>query len=190
MVNQGAIWRTETLSPQTWPLFADLVERHNGVYRGCWCLGFHPETAMPGIDRRATKQQMVDEGRTHAELVLDEDGTCRGWAQWGSVEELSAIKHLRAYLKDEPERPQWRITCVFVDKSCRGQGVARVAVEAALARIGELGGGLVEVISEVTDGRTAQGRFLFTVTAEVFDSMGFDRVRQVGKHAWIMNRQV
>ena len=105
MVNQGAIWRTETLSPQTWPLFADLVERHNGVYGGCWCLGFHPETAMPGIDRRATKQQMVDEGRTHAELVLDEDGTCRGWARWGSVEELSAIKHLRAYLKDEPERP-------------------------------------------------------------------------------------
>ena len=65
-----------------------------------------------------------------------------------------------------------------------------MAVGAALARIGELGGGLVEVISEVTDGRTAQGRFLFTVTAEVFASMGFDRVRQVGKHAWIMNRQV
>jgi hypothetical protein len=25
------------LTPQTWDAFADLAERHNGVWGGCWC---------------------------------------------------------------------------------------------------------------------------------------------------------
>ena len=25
------------LAPDTWPAFADLVARHNGVFGGCWC---------------------------------------------------------------------------------------------------------------------------------------------------------
>lgn len=39
-------------------------------------------------------------------------------------------------------------------------------------------------------GRQAQGRFLFTATAELFEQFGFSRVRQVGKHAWIVSRVV
>jgi len=29
-------------SPTTWPDFAALVEANNGVWGGCWCMGFHP----------------------------------------------------------------------------------------------------------------------------------------------------
>jgi hypothetical protein len=54
----------------------------------------------------------------------------------------------------------------------------------------ELGGGLVEAISEVTADRQAQGRFLFSATVELFEQNGFTRVRQVGKHAWIVSRIV
>lgn len=66
----------------------------------------------------------------------------------------------------------------------------RAAVEGALELIREAGGGLVEAISETTDGRQAQGRFLFSGTAELFEDLGFEKVRQVGKHAWILNRQI
>jgi hypothetical protein len=31
------------LDGDTWDLFADLVERNNGVFGGCWCIGYHPE---------------------------------------------------------------------------------------------------------------------------------------------------
>jgi hypothetical protein len=27
----------------TWPAFAALAERNNGILGGCWCMGFHPE---------------------------------------------------------------------------------------------------------------------------------------------------
>ena len=36
-------YAVKPLSPETWPDFARLVERHNGVWGGCWCMGFHPE---------------------------------------------------------------------------------------------------------------------------------------------------
>jgi hypothetical protein len=68
--------------------------------------------------------------------------------------------------------------------------VARAAVAGALDLIARAGGGLVEAISEVTAGRAAQGRFLFSATVELFEDFGFARGRQVGKHAWIVSRVV
>jgi ribosomal protein S18 acetylase RimI-like enzyme len=114
----------------------------------------------------------------------------QGWCQYGSPTELPNIKHRRAYDKDAPPRPDWRITCCYVDKRHRGQGIARLALEGALDQIAAAGGGLVEAISEVTADREAQGRFLFSATVELFEQYGFSRVRQVGKHAWIVSRKV
>ena len=34
---------TRPLSPDTWDGFARLVEANNGVWGGCWCMGYHPE---------------------------------------------------------------------------------------------------------------------------------------------------
>ncbi|HEX4061696.1 MAG TPA: hypothetical protein VHY58_11830 [Streptosporangiaceae bacterium] len=76
------------------------------------------------------------------------------------------------------------------DKRHRGQGVARAGLEGALALIAAAGGGLVEAISETTAGRTAQDRFLFSATVELFEDCGFARGRQVGKHAWTVSREV
>ena len=35
--------RARPLDESTWSDFAQLVERHNGVWGGCWCMGFHAE---------------------------------------------------------------------------------------------------------------------------------------------------
>lgn len=106
----------------------------------------------------------------------------------GSLEELPGVSHRRAYEEGPPPRPDWRISCVYVDKRHRRQGIARAALEGALEQIAQAGGGLVEAIPEATVGRTAQGRFLFNATVELFEQYGFQRVRQLGKHAWIVSR--
>ncbi len=178
------------LSASSWDAFAELVERNNGIYGGCWCISYHPECGQRELNYREAKEDRVKTGRAHAALVYDERGKVQGWCQYGSPEELSNIKHKREYDKDAPPLPEWRITCIFVDKKHRGQGVARTALEGALSHIAQAGGGLVEAIPEVTDGREAQGRFLFSATVELFDQYGFSRGRQVGKHAWIMSKEV
>lgn len=42
----------------------------------------------------------------------------------------------------------------------------------------------------MTEGREAPGRFLFSATVELFEQYGFSRDRQVGKHAWIVSKNV
>ncbi len=177
------------LDASTWDAFADLVERNNGIYGGCWCAGNHTEYQRWVSDPRTLKHELVHAGRAHAALVFDEDGGAQGWCQYGSPDELN-LKHARAYWADPPPSAHWRIACIFVDKSHRGQGVARAALRGALGQIAAAGGGLTEAISETTVGRQAQGRFLFSATVELFEHHGFTRRRQVGKHAWIVSRLV
>jgi GNAT superfamily N-acetyltransferase len=183
-------YEVRPLDASTWDAFAELVERNNGIFGGCWCLGYHPEYGQKEISHRVAKEQRVRTGRAHAALVLDPAGLAQGWCQYGSPAELSRIKHRREYEKDAPPRPDWRITCFYVDKLHRGQGVARAALEGAVDLIARAGGGLVEAIPEVTAGREAPGRFLFRATVELFEQYGFTRVRQVGKHAWVVGRVV
>lgn len=178
------------LNASTWDAFAELVERNNGIFGGCWCVGWHPECGQEGISHRAVKEERVRTDRAHAALVIDEDGLAQGWCQYGDPEELPNIKHRRKYDQEPPPVPDWRIACFYVDKKHRGRGIARAALEGALNQIGQRGGGLVEAIPEVTDGRDAQGRFLFSATVELFEDYGFTRRRQVGKHAWIVNRVI
>ena len=178
------------LDASTWDAFAELVERNNGIFGGCWCIGYHPECGNREINYRSVKEGRVRSDRAHAALALDEDGAAQGWCQYGSAEELPNIKHKREYDKQPPPVPDWRITCVYVDKKHRGQGIARAALEGALDQIARAGGGLVEAIPEVTAGREAQGRFLFSATLELFEEYKFTRGNQVGKHAYIMSRVV
>ncbi len=187
--HSGAAGTIRPLDASTWDAFADLVERNNGIYGGCWCIAFHRAYQPRVSDPRTLKEQLVRAGQAHAAVVFDEHGVAQGWCQYGSPDELG-LKHEREYRKDPPPAARWRITCIFVDKRHRGQGIARAALEGALGQIAAAGGGLVEAISETTEGREAQGRFLFSATVELFEQYGFARVRQVGKHAWIVSRHL
>jgi ribosomal protein S18 acetylase RimI-like enzyme len=178
------------LDASTWDAFAELVERNNGIFGGCWCIGWHPECGQKDISHRAVKEERVRTDRAHAALVFDESGLAQGWCQYGSPRELPNIKHRRKYDQDAPPPPDWRVACFYVDTRHRGRGIARAALEGALRHIAELGGGWVEAIPELTEGRQAHGRFLFSATVELFEDYGFTRVRQVGKHAWIVTKNV
>ncbi len=180
---------TRPLDAATWDSFAELVERNNGIYGGCWCIVNHPEYERGSSDPRTLKHQLVHEGRAQAALLFDESGHAQGWCQYGRKDAL-VLKHRREYEKEPPAVAAWRVACIFVDKGHRRSGVARAALEAGLAQIAAAGGGRVEAVSEVTLGREAQDRFLFSGTVELFEDLGFTRIRQVGKHAWIVSRTV
>ena len=183
----------KALNATTWSDFARLVEKHNGVWGGCWCMGFHSEgvgrTRSPARNR-ADKEARVRDGRAHAALVYD-GSVCVGWCQFGSPDELPRIKRRRAYLDGPVESPDWRITCFFVDKDYRGRGVADAALGGALREIGRLGGGRVESFPEaVEDGRKTSGSFLHNATVGMFERHGFERSRPIGKHHWLMTKVV
>jgi GNAT superfamily N-acetyltransferase len=180
------------LDVDTWDGFATLVERHNGVWGGCWCMSFHAEGVGNGRSpdqNRADKLARVRDGRAHAALVFDGE-RCVGWCQFGPTDELPRIKSKRAYLAGLTTPPDWRITCFFTDKSYRGTGVSARALDGAVAEIARAGGGTVESYPEDTEGRTVSGSFLHTGTVRLFEHHGFTRTRRIGKHRWVVTRQV
>ena len=149
--------RVRPLDETTWPDFAGLVERHNGVWGGCWCMGFHAEgvgRTKTAAQNRAEKEGRVREGRAHAALVYD-GATCVGWCQFGPTDELPRIKHRRAYLDGLGALPDWRITCFFVDRELPAQRASpSAALDGALDEIARLGGGTVESYPEDAEGRS------------------------------------
>ncbi|MFC7621872.1 GNAT family N-acetyltransferase [Microlunatus sp. GCM10028923] len=189
-------YTVRALDGTTWDAFAELVERNGGVFGGCWCMGHHAmengETyRYQRYDKRAKKEELVRSGRAHAALVFDADGLAQGWAKYGRLAELPIIEHNRpAYQADPPPAPDWRITCYYTDKRHRRQGIGRAALAGALELIAADGGGLVEALPEATAGRVAHGRFLYQMVVELYEEYGFRRVRQIGKHRWIVSRDV
>ncbi|MEU5594823.1 GNAT family N-acetyltransferase [Streptomyces sp. NPDC020298] len=179
------------LDEDTWPAFARLVEANNGVWGGCWCMGFHVKVGKGRTSQqnRAEKEQRVREGRTHAALVFDGDD-CLGWCQFGSPAELPEIKSKRKYEKELVTLPDWRITCFFTGKGRRKRGVAHAALGGALAEIARKGGGTVEGYPEETDDRSVSGSFLHTGPMAVFENHGFTRTRPISPHRWVVSLTV
>ncbi len=177
------------LDESTWDAFAALVEHNNGVFGGCWCIGFHDE----GPDRndaavnRERKLARVRAGTTHAALVFDGDD-CLGWAQFGSPAELPRIKSRAAYEKTATSVPDWRIACCFVGKGNRRKGVSTAALAGALELIAGLGGGTVEGYPE--DAAGVPAGFLFNGALSTYEQLGFVRDRQIGKHRWVVTKTV
>jgi GNAT superfamily N-acetyltransferase len=180
------------LDATTWAGFARLVEAHNGVWGGCWCMSFHAEGVGRGktaVQNRSEKEARVRAGSAHAALVYD-GPNCVGWCQFGPTQELPRIKHQRAYAEGLTALPDWRITCFFVDRSYRGKGVAAAALEGALREIRRLGGGTVESYPEDVEGRSVSASFLHNGTVQMFERQGFRRVRRIGKDRWVVAKVV
>ncbi len=185
-------FRVRPLDQATWPDFERLVESHNGVWGGCWCMAFHAEgvgRTKTAAQNRSEKDHRVREGRAHAALVYD-GSTCVGWCQFGPTDELPRIKHRRAYLQGLSALPDWRITCFFVDSEYRRRRVASAALAGALHEIAGLGGGTVESYPEDIEGRAVSASFLHNGTVSMFESHGFERIRRLGKHHWVVAKVV
>lgn len=182
----------KSLTEETWPAFAALVEANNGVWGGCWCMGFHPKGPGWGKSADLNRQEKlarVQNGTAHAALVFADD-ECAGWCQFGSPAELPRIKNRKAYEKELVALPDWRITCFFAGKGHRGKGVAAAGLRGALDLIAEAGGGLVEGYPEDTEGRNVSGSFLFNGALSPFEREGFEKVWLIGKHKWVVQKAV
>jgi len=178
----------KALDESTWPAFAALVERNNGVFGGCWCMGFHADDCRneAGVNR-GRKLERVRAGTAHAALVF-EGHECLGWCQFGSPEEVVRIKNRREYAKGLTTLPDWRIGCNFVGKGLRRRGVASAALAGALELIADLGGGTVEGYPE--DAASVPAGFLFNGALSTYEQLGFVRDRKIGKHRWVMTKTV
>jgi hypothetical protein len=90
----ASLYSIRPLDESTWPAFAALVERNNGIFGGCWCMGFHPEGVGKGTTaelNRDRKLARVRAGTAHAALVF-QGGDCLGWCQFGAPGDCRGLR--------------------------------------------------------------------------------------------------
>jgi GNAT superfamily N-acetyltransferase len=185
------------LDASTWSDFAALVERNKGLFSSCYCTHFHllpdpPERKTLG--NREFKRKLVEAGHSHAALVFDSDEAV-AWAQFGRVTELPNIHHRKQWEAETEQQPNYRITCLFVDKRYRGRGLTAIAVRGALSLIAQQGGGLVEAYPhDLADkkkaGKKTSSSFLYNATRTMYEREGFIYLRPKGQGNCVMSKRV
>ena len=181
-------YTVKALGPDTWADFEALAGRHNGVWGGCWCMWFHAEKAEKGSGaegNRVLKKQLVESDRAHAALVFD-GAEAVAWCQYGPPAELPSIYHRKEYDATVDRLPDYRLTCLFVDRRYRRKGVASVAVRGALELIARAGGGVVEAYPRDTPGKKMSASFLYNGTRSMYEDAGWRYDRPKGQFNCVM----
>jgi GNAT superfamily N-acetyltransferase len=189
-------FRIQELSSSTWPAFEKLAMKQGG----CWCIYYQrPKPVGRGLSteewkkiNRKDKENLVLQGRSHAILVYD-DKTPVGRCQYGSRDELPRIDAGRGYRKVRPlvgPEKIWRITCFFVDKDYRGQGIAKIALHAALESISRQGGGIVEAYPVVSKKMAEVPEWRWFGTPNMFRKERFNPVAPLGTSGLLMRRTI
>lgn len=185
---EGGQWTSTLMSPNTWQDFERMFQRHKGC-GGCWCtyhICSYPDfERMKWDERREAHQKMVDAGVvTGVVCYLDDEPV--GWCQFGPArlfEHTDRKRTYRSFDKSNKLKPDWRITCVFVDKSYRGQGLARRVLAEGISAIKRQGGGVTEAFPFVIPDKKIPE---YTGSVEMYQAEGFEEVAKLGRHIVLM----
>ena len=181
-------YEIKPLDANTWDAFARLVERHNGVFGGCWWTWFHTfhgEKTFTAEDNRALKERLVKDGRAHAALVFDGEEAV-AWASTAPPMNCRTSSTARSTRPPRGARLPGHV-------DLRGQevpekGVTATALGGAIDLIARAGGGVVEGYPHDTDGRKVS--VLYNGTRSLYEQAGFDYIRPKGNRNCVMRRVV
>ena len=188
-------FETHELSPTTWKDFEALFSKYGGVQNACWCMFYHrarPVRGLPDEERGARNRRdhhrLVSREEAHGILVYAA-GRPVGWCQFGRTSELpridSGLKYRSLGAAREPS-PDWRITCFFVDRPHRRNGVALAGLRGALEAIRAMGGGLIEAYPSTN----ARAVAVWFGTVSMFQACGFREVAPFGRSNVLMRRSL
>jgi GNAT superfamily N-acetyltransferase len=181
------------LDPSLWNDFETLFLRDKGTHASCFCV-YNRITMGEYIQsttqwRRAKSKEWVLSGQATGILVYEDDVPV-AWCQYGKAAEFGAFDKRKDYLAlnlSAELRPTWRITCLFVTKNHRDQGLSGKALDAALDEIAKAGGGIVEVFVLKNPKRE---KIEFTGSVEMYQRRGFSYVAPIGSTTHLLRRNV
>jgi GNAT superfamily N-acetyltransferase len=163
-----------------------------GACGGCWCMAWRLRNkdwvAGKGAgNKRAFKKIVTSGGRPGVLGYLDKEPIA--WCAVAPREDYSFLERSRV-LQPVDEEPVWSISCLFVLRPFRRQGVSVAMLRAAVEFAAKRGARVVE--GYPTDPATAQApdAFVWTGTPSAFERAGFSEVLRRSKTRPIMRATI
>jgi GNAT superfamily N-acetyltransferase len=180
--------RCVPLTPARW---ADLEMLFGvrGACGGCWCMAWRvPRSdweAQKGAPNKAAMRRLVQAGPPPGILAY-RGAEPVGWCAVAPRESYPVLARSRV-LAPVDDRAVWSVTCLFVRKTERRQGVSRRLLQAAVSFARGRGARIVEGYPMEPDGKWPDP-FVWTGLASAFRAVGFREVARRSKTRPIMRR--
>lgn len=171
-----ANWEYHPLTPQRWADFEQLFGP-NGACAGCWCAWFlmtNKEFNQSGkLGHRELMRTLVQQGMEPG-IIAYADGVPAGWVALAPREQykrLATSKHLGPV----DDMPVWVISCFYIFRDYRHQGVMEKLIRAAEEYAHSKGVKMLEAFP-VDAPEKISPVSLFTGKADIFNKLGFEQV--------------
>jgi GNAT superfamily N-acetyltransferase len=189
MVNSETIWKP--LSAETWKDFERLFGER-GACGGCWCMTWRRAKrefkAEAGAGNKAAMKKLMQSGEP-AGILLYRDGEAVGWCSVAPRQQFVALERSRVWARLD-DTPVWSVSCFFVAKRHRNQGLSVELLEAAAAYAKKLGAKVVEGYPQDLGEKALPAAFVWTGLQKTYERAGFVEVARRSAAKPIMRKQM
>lgn len=146
-----------------------------GACGGCWCMLWRLTRKefenQKGAGNRKAMKAIIEAGKTPGILAFSRNEPV-AWCSVAPREHFPALGRSRI-LKPVDERPVWSISCLFVGKQFRRQGLSTQIISAAVDYVKKKGGSIVEAYPVEPKKDNMPDVFAWTGLASAFTKVGF-----------------
>jgi len=175
-----------SLTPERWPDLERLFGPR-GACAGCWCMWWRlsrPEwNRGKGEGNRKAFRKLVRSGAEPGVLAYA-DGEPVGWCAIAPRKQYPRLNSSRI-LKPVDDQPVWSVTCFYIARGFRHQGLSTALLKAAVDFACARGAKIVEGYPHDAKKATADV-FVYTGLASAFRKAGFKEVARRSKTRPIM----
>jgi GNAT superfamily N-acetyltransferase len=170
------------LTPGRWADFEKLFGER-GACGGCWCMFMRLPRAVfeqqKGLPNKKALHTLVKSNEAPG-LLAYANGEAVGWCSVAPRSHFSALERSRI-LQPVDDQPVWSVTCFFIAKRFRRQGVTVELLKAAIAYVKKRGGKILEGYPVEPASTSSAGAkkmqpdtFMWTGLASAFRQAGFE----------------
>jgi GNAT superfamily N-acetyltransferase len=169
----GVKLRFHAATPDRWDDVVALFGER-GACAGCWCMywrrGASEYTAGKGAGNRAALRRIVQRGDEPG-VIAYAGGEPVGWCAVAPRDDYPRLDKSRVLARLD-DLPVWSISCLFVARPWRRQGVSEALIEAAVAHARSRGAKVVEGYP-IDPAGPQPDAFVWTGLASAYERAGF-----------------
>ena len=184
--------RRITFQPASRDNWKELCELfgERGACGGCWCMAWRRSRkeweAGKGASNRRALKRLVDNDRMPGVLAFDGEQPV-GWVALAPRDEYPVLGNSRI-LKPVDDQEVWSISCLFVDKKYRRQGLSTRLLKAACQHARKHGARIVEGYPHELGEDELPDPFVWTGLVSAYRNAGFREVARRSAKRPIMRR--